>query len=441
MLAWTSVLAITTLLLLLLAAVWLGQTAISDTAWVSAPAAISTQQAYRAKALAKRTLQAFSSTQQARVSVSQHELDTLSAMLARAHPQLHSRFRLSPQGLLLTSSYRLPDNPFGSYLSFRLRLPVSVQQLRIDQLQLGDTAIPERLLHRLLPLLTQVLFGTEQSLTLLQTARLSSIGDDQLTLLIDPPTNASQQLVQILDQVRSFSGEASSFNRRWIGQYYSQLQQQASELKPKQWVSLTYFIAPLLRQIGQQAEPDQIHLHTRAAIMALALYQGSDKFEQITGPVLTDSQRQQRPHYRTLLRGRIDLRQHFVVSAALQVLADAGFSQAIGEFKELLDSGTGGSGFSFADLAADRAGTLFAQHISRNPQQARRLIERLDQPLREPDLMIAIDQLPEGLTQAQFEQRYQDLNHSNYRQLVAQIDTELDSLRLYTQLSADPNQP
>ncbi|MEH6648598.1 MAG: hypothetical protein V7707_01080 [Motiliproteus sp.] len=432
----------------MLAIAWLLTVVISDSPWVEAPPAISAQQAQQVKALAKRTLRSVNQDpvlepepksissnpdRQRPVEVSHSELDALAAMLARAYPQLHSKFDLTPGGVILTSSLRLPDNPFGRYLSLRLRLPISIQELRIDRLQLGQLEIPEPLLQRLIPGVTQLLFGAEQSHILLHTARLSAITTDRLTLLIDPPNNASQQLVQILGQVRSFSGESPSLNRLWISQYYSLLQQQAMQLESGQWVSMTYFIAPLLRRIGQQAEPEQTHLHSQAAIMALALYLGSGRFEQIIGPVLSDDQRRQRPHYRTLLRGRVDLRQHFIVSAALQVLADVGFSQAIGEFKELLDSGQGGSGFSFADLAADRAGTLFAQHISRNPHQATILIDRLDRPLREPDLMIPIDQLPEGLTQTQFQQHYRDLDSENYQLIIDRIDTDLNNLRLYSE--------
>ena len=64
-----------------------------------------------------------------------------------------------------------------------------------------------------------------------------------------------------------------------------------------------------------------------------------------------------------MLAGRRDLLQQFIVSAGLRVLAENGVPMAIGEFKELLDSRSGGSGFSFVDLAADRAGLRFADYV------------------------------------------------------------------------------
>src|SRR5262249_40587622 len=53
------------------------------------------------------------------------------------------------------------------------------------------------------------------------------------------------------------------------------------------------------------------------------------------------------------MHGRHDLAQHFWVSAALTALWGAKQAEAAGVLKEWLDSAEGGSGFSFADLAAD----------------------------------------------------------------------------------------
>ena len=55
------------------------------------------------------------------------------------------------------------------------------------------------------------------------------------------------------------------------------------------------------------------------------------------------------------MRGRHDLAQHVGVSAALTALSGPRAAEAAGLLKELLDSGEGGSVFSFADLAADLA--------------------------------------------------------------------------------------
>tara|TARA_R110002167_G_scaffold15727_10_gene62460 strand:+ start:6348 stop:7616 length:1269 start_codon:yes stop_codon:yes gene_type:complete len=420
------------LLLFFVSALYLLQSAISDEAWVAAPVAAATpEQVFKAKSLAKRTLRLFSQQRSGIIAVEQTELDSLSALLGRAYPQLRTQLNILPGGLQLTMSVELPSNPLGRYLSWQLVFPIAPHQLRIEQLQLGGSSIPDPLLKAALPWLLDSLFGQEQRQILLQTLRLDSTRTEHLSVLIQPPLNASQRVRELLARIQSFSGDRVDIDPAQISRQYSLLQQQAEQFDPKQWVSITQFIAPVFRQLDQQPDPEQAQRDGSAAILALAIYLGSGQIEQLTGPVLTPEQRQQPPHHRTLLSGRIDLRQHFLVSAALQVLAEAGFSHAIGEFKELLDSRRGGSGFSFPDLAADRAGTLFALQISHDPQQAVAFLKRFEEPLRETDLMIPIDTLPEGLSQAEFQERYQDLNSDAYKQLLEWIDTELAKLRLY----------
>ncbi|MFT5722461.1 MAG: hypothetical protein ACI9W6_002790 [Motiliproteus sp.] len=420
--------------LLLIGVVALGfmlSMALSDQPSVATPRDTSPQQVYQIKALAQRMLKALKRSSPSTVRVSQAELNSVSSLVARAYPELLSQFSVDPQGLGLVLSLALPNNPFGRYLSLRLHVPIAARQLRIEQLQLGSLRIPDRLLQTLLPRLLDLLFDSGQRETLLLTLRLAQTSPERLTVAIHPPANASEKVRLLLARIQGFSSDKPALDNSRISHYYSLLQQQAAGVDPQQWLSVTQFIAPLFRQLAQQADSEDAHLEAGAALLALAIYLGSPQVEQLTGPVLTEQQRQQPVHNRTLLQGRIDLRQHFAVSAALQVLADAGFSHAIGEFKELLDSRKEGSGFSFADLAADRAGTLFAQRASRDPQQAMAFLQLFEPPLRESDLMIAIDTLPEGLTQAEFQTRYQGLQGKGYLALLERIDTELAELRLY----------
>jgi hypothetical protein len=86
------------------------------------------------------------------------------------------------------------------------------------------------------------------------------------------------------------------------------------------------------------------------------------------------------------LNGRTDSPQHFTISAALAAHAGSPLSDAIGLYKEVDDSRRG-SGFSFNDLAADRAGTRFGDLATRSPASARQLQQRVAFGIREPDFM------------------------------------------------------
>lgn len=79
--------------------------------------------------------------------------------------------------------------------------------------------------------------------------------------------------------------------------------------------------------------------------------------------------------------GRKDWSRHFWVSAGLTVLSDGDRTMAVGLIKEIMDATPGGSGFSFADLAADRAGNLFALAAIRDEESARAMQQRFSREL------------------------------------------------------------
>ena len=72
-------------------------------------------------------------------------------------------------------------------------------------------------------------------------------------------------------------------------------------------------------------------------------------------------------NYPTFLYKRIDLAQHFIASAAITSSINGQIAKAVGEEKELNDA-NGGSGFSFIDLAADKAGTRITLISCQTPE-------------------------------------------------------------------------
>lgn len=127
------------------------------------------------------------------------------------------------------------------------------------------------------------------------------------------------------------------------------------------------------------------------------------------------------------LAGRHDLAQHFVISAALAAWAGEPVADAIGLYKELEDA-RHGSGFSFIDLAADRAGTRFGEMLIRNPEQ---LIAAMSNPFRDEQLLPAVGDLPEYLHQPEFKRRFDSPDSPEFKALAAEIERRLDTLPLY----------
>jgi hypothetical protein len=109
---------------------------------------------------------------------------------------------------------------------------------------------------------------------------------------------------------------------------------------------------------------------------------------------------------------------------------DSRFADAVGLFKEWQDS-QGGSGFSFVDLAADRAGTRLGEQAVASPELARKVQQRLAEGLRDQDLLPPLLDLPEGLSERHFEERFGGIDGEPYLQMRAAIELRLDTLPLY----------
>ena len=145
-------------------------------------------------------------------------------------------------------------------------------------------------------------------------------------------------------------------------------------------------------------------------------------------PVAADWPKQQK--YRVTLDGREDFAKHFMLSAAITAYADTKLSDAIGLYKEIEDSRSG-SGFSFNDIAADRAGTKFGEKAVENPISALKIQEKLLSGLDDKDLMPAWSDLPEFLTEAVFKERFGDINTPSYLQIMDKIEQRIVNLMIF----------
>jgi hypothetical protein len=127
------------------------------------------------------------------------------------------------------------------------------------------------------------------------------------------------------------------------------------------------------------------------------------------------------------LQGRDDFPQHFLVSAALVTEGTTPLANAVGLYKEVADS-RGGSGFSFNDLAANRAGTLFGELALRDPARLQALLAG---GVREDSLVPDMTDLPEFLSAPEFARQYGGVGGVEFTRLQADIERRLGALPLY----------
>lgn len=304
----------------------------------------------------------------------------------------------------------------GLWLNLELGLREAPGGLQLDQIRLGQLPLPAGLGHWALEqwLLRQGL--DDEWLLARQMLRGLSIQPGQLTVSYEWRADSYARIVAGLvgpqDQQRLRA--QAELLARWTEARAKHGAAPLAELLPAAFA--------LAHQRSRLPGGDAA-AENRAALLNLAFYAlGRDPARLLADP---QAWPQARP-LPMLLRGRVDFPQHFIVSAALAAAGGGPLADAIGVYKEQLDVRFG-SGFSFNDLAADRAGSRFGLLAVRDPH---RLQQRLAQGLRDHDLLPDVSDLPEYLSEAEFRRRYGAVDAPAYQRMMAAIEARLDSLSL-----------
>ncbi len=168
--------------------------------------------------------------------------------------------------------------------------------------------------------------------------------------------------------------------------------------------------------------------YNRAAFVALSMAVVGDQAESLVRGGAEIRQRCGFPQADLLLQGRADLAKHWTFSAALTSVLGSRAAGYLGEWKELKDSSPNGSGFSFVDLAADRAGVQTALKALA-PLTATVTRASLGGATDDYLLPKLLQEAPEGLSSASFVDRFGSLDHKQYQKAVHHIDEVLASER------------
>jgi hypothetical protein len=182
-------------------------------------------------------------------------------------------------------------------------------------------------------------------------------------------------------------------------------------------IALPHILAPLMLLESPHHDPV---IENRAAITALGAYLAGVSLPRL---LKGNSQSIRRaPPVLLSLHGRQDFAEHFTIAAALTVNGNGRLANALGLIKEEEDARKG-SGFSFTDLAADRAGVQFGERATGDA--AARVRQHLLTSRQDIDLMPVFSDLPEFMPQAEFERRFGSVGSARYQVLIKRIDARL----------------
>lgn len=324
-------------------------------------------------------------------------------------------------------SYSLPANPFGGYLNVSATLSAAANQIDIQQMKIGDLSIPRWLARPLAKLGHGMLMRFHlyrNSIEVYRAINAITIFDGSVLIVYQWQPDVIKKLQA---QGRDFLLTADE-KERFIA-YSHRVAAITREYDGKQ-VSLIHCLQPLFQLAEQrsvkQAEAEAEH---RALIIAAAAYCVGRNVGKYLG--IDKAMPQLRfGRARFTLAGRTDHARHFLVSAAIAVSGGTGLANLAGIFKEMDDS-QGGSGFSFADLAADRAGVRFGELAIASSSQAKLLQQQMATMRSESDFMPSVENLPEGIQELEFKKAYHDLDSMTYKMTEAEIERRIRQCRIY----------
>lgn len=281
---------------------------------------------------------------------------------------------------------------------------------RFKHLKVGSLPVPAVLADYLLREALRRMMETGRGELAADVVRSVTVGDKRLTVTYrwsdDVVTRARAVLVAAEDQAR-------------LHLYQERLADAAARAPGT--VSLATLMPPLFALALERGAGGDIARENRAAIVVLAFYANGKGLAAI----VPAAAQWPRPARRTVtLAGRDDLPKHFLISAAIAAEAGSPLADAIGVYKEVNDS-RGGSGFSFSDIAADRAGTRFGEIASQSPERARKVARALASGVTESGFMPDVSDLPEFVQEADFKRRYGGVGGPGYNRMMATIEARV----------------
>ena len=309
----------------------------------------------------------------------------------------------------------VPKTIWGRYLDFSFKLIQKDNLIKIKSLKIGEISIPDPAANYLI---AAILHSTPLSKywhlaeTYIKDLHFTSEGI-QVTYLGAIVEEAKQLAVQ---KHREYPN---------LHLYQQQINDIVSQHDPAWRLSLMDLLQPLFLSAYQNSSEDTAIQENRAVIIAVGSYIFKQELRRYLPLGLVYSK-----EYPVFAYKRIDIPQHFIASALLATIDASLLGEQLGVDKELGDAEQG-SGFSFIDLTADRAGNRFGKLAISSPQHARQVQQTLSEARDYSSIIPDPQDLPEHMDEQAFKLRFGSTDSAAYQNLIQEIDKRIDNLAFY----------
>jgi len=352
------------------------------------------------------------------IMLSQEELELSTNYLASRVGKGAARVVLQDGLAAVRATFTLPANPVGRFLNVDALLRDGDRLPTVESLRIGRLRVPAFLCNWLLRIGMARLEGSTQFDAAADVIKRVSVTPGLLQVNFEWSAEAVSQIRSALVPPEE--------QERWRA-YQERLVAVVASSRPDRPLGLHQLLAPLLQLAQQRADGGNVAAEHRAMLVVLAFYVNG---KGLAALVPSARHWPVPPRRVVTLSGRTDFPLHFTISAALSATVGSPLSDAVGLYKEVQDAQRG-SGFSFNDIAADRAGTRFGEVATDGPLAMARLRQIMARGLGEADLIPEVRDLPEFMAEPEFLRRFGGIGAPPYRAMMADIEQRIAGLPLY----------
>lgn len=353
------------------------------------------------------------------ITISQEDLDLVINYLANNYGKSSSDIDLQEGSARVRASVELPPNPIGRYLNIDAKFRETKSLPKLEHLRIGKLPVPGFVLDWLLKFGIKHLQASKDYGAAADVIKRVSTSDKMLRIVFEWNEALPNQLKAILVPLKE---------QERLKSYHERLVELTGKPGSKRKLRFNELVQSLFELAAQRTKKGgDAAAENRAAIIVMTFYVNGKGL----GAIIPTATQWPKPTLRSVtLSGRSDFAQHFTISAALASTAGSPLSNVIGLYKEIKDS-HGGSGFSFNDIAADRAGTRFGELTTTSDSGAQKVQRQLTANLRESDIMPDVKDLPEYIQEREFKRRYGDIGSPAYLKMTNEIERRIAALPLY----------
>ena len=381
------------------------------------PIALTPEHIERAKNIINTHRHQANSRLLSRVNILSTDLDIAVNYLANHFGKGRAQVNFTERQARIHLSFPLPTDWLDGYINFAVTVVQTNDLPQIRSIQIGNLPLPDFITSALISKGMQWLQNNPEYRKGLDAIKFIYISKYEVSVLY----RWEGDLSQIKQNIAMLSKQELAQLLR-----YQRLLAQYTRRNNTRTVALSELLPPLMQLAAKHSVNGDAKSENQAAILTTTLHVLSVPIKSLVPEAINWPYPLRQV---VTIDKRNDLAKHFMLSAAITIYSDTVLSDVIGLYKEFEDSRSG-SGFSFNDIAADRAGTRFGERAITNQSTARALQKLVSTGLSDADLIPPWSDLPESMPEDEFKKRFGGIDAPAYQQMLKEIDTRVDALRV-----------